>query len=565
VGFVLFLAVSSFRTAQGAAARGAVADLVRVWGAAAREVTTPDDHRRTPARERRRRMADALQDLDAALGGGLSSRVQAELAAHDEGEVRNALAEAARLREERQAAYQRSAERQRRTRERADRIAAVERGMREAARLRDDEARRETGAARELSLAAVRAEEVLQAHRRAVAEAAQRREAAEKLADEAVAWAEKERKAAEEATRQRTSAERAAAEARARAESDLRSAGRASQARSEAERQAREAAERAHRERAVSQEAVARRVEAEGLAAEAEMAQSEAVHRELAALEAAETAEKARDLAVARMDDATGPSRGPDRTLDLTTPAPLDVRESVAARVLSSGSSGPGRVISARVPGGAAGPSAPPHPDPSASDHHARNGRRSGSDSRAQTWDLGGASQTRTRGVRVVGAVLVPAAVAVKTLMAGTWWSHLDVVGSAALAAAGALTALGVWWLWMSTTPPFSLRRRSARRILAWQSVQRSHTDHAARLLAAIGDDEADGTDAWQEFEHRTGLVVPGATRAVVDPHMDPAALVRYLSARQREGLTTPQPLVVVAAVPLLTCLLPAALLVLVS
>jgi hypothetical protein len=80
-----------------------------------------------------------------------------------------------------------------------------------------------------------------------------------------------------------------------------------------------------------------------------------------------------------------------------------------------------------------------------------------------------------------------------------------------------------------------------------------------------MDDDDADIIEAWRKFEQRTGLVVPGATRAVVDPHMDPAALVRYLSARQRDGLPAPQPLLVVAAVPLLLCLLPAALLVLVS
>ena len=561
VGFVLFLAASSFRTAQGAAARGAVADLVRAWGSVFREISTPDERRRTPARERRRRVAAALQDLDAALGGGPSSRVQAELAAHDEAEVRDALAEAARLRDERQAAYQRSADRQRRTRERADRIAAAERGLREAARLRG-EARHMTAASAELSQAASRAEEVLRANRQAAVEAAQRRETAERLADEVVAWAEDERLAAEEAMRRRESAERAAAEALARAESDLRSAGQASQARREAERQAREAAELARRERAAAQEAVARRVQAEALAAEAEMAQSEAVHRELAALEAAESAERVRDGAVARMDGASAQPPGRDQVIDLTTTGPTDVRESVAARVLSSRSSGPARLTSARVETGGGRPSGP---SPSASDPRAPADRRSPNDPETRPQDFGEPPQAPTRVVRLVAAVLVPAAVAVKLLLSGTWWTGLDLLGWTALAASAALTAVGLRWLRQSTTPPFSLRRRSARRIRAWQLVQRSHTDHATRLLSAMDDADADGIDAWREFEQRTGLVVPEATRTVVDPHMDPAALVRYLSARQRDKLPAPQPLLVVAAVPLLVCLLPAALLVLVS
>ena len=418
-----------------------------------------------------------------------------------------------------------------------------------------------SAASTELSQAASRAEEVLGTQRRAAVEAAQRREMAEKLADEAVAWAEKERIAAEGATRKRESAELAAAEALARADSDLRSAGQASQARIEAERQAREAADRARRERAVAQDAVARRVEAEALAAEAEMAQSEAVHRELAALEAAESAERARDGAIARMDGASAQPPGPVQTIDLTSAAPIDLRESVAARVLSSRSSGPPRLTTARVDGDAGGYS---DSSSSASDPHAPTDRRPG-DPVAPTEDRGEPRRARTTVARVVGFLLVPAAVGLKMLVSGTWWAQLDVTGWIVLTAAGVLTAVGARWLWVSTTPPFSLRRRSARRILAWESVQSSHTGHATTLLAAMAAGDADDVEAWQEFEHRTGLVVPGGTRAAVDPGMDPAALVRYLSARQRDGLPTPQPLLVAAAVPILVCLLPAALLVLVS
>ena len=81
----------------------------------------------------------------------------------------------------------------------------------------------------------------------------------------------------------------------------------------------------------------------------------------------------------------------------------------------------------------------------------------------------------------------------------------------------------------------------SSRRSSGWQA----QTAEAARLLGAVGTTGDDG--AWEEFEARTGLVVPGGTRTVVDPGMDPAALVRYLTARQRGAMATPASLVVVA------------------
>jgi hypothetical protein len=555
--FVLFLAAASFRSPQGAAARRAVLDLLRTWLAAWVEIGTPDERRRTPRLERRRRAAAALEDLDAALGGGPSSVVRAQMAAYEEAEVRHAFAEAARLREERQAAYARSASRQRRTRERADRTAAIERGEREAERLRR-EARHEAATA-ELSRAASRAEEALTTHRLAAVEAARRREEAERLAAEAEAWAEQERAAAEDATRKREAAERAAAAALARAEMDLRAAGQASQARIEAEEQARTAAEQAERESAVARAAVARRVEAEALAAEAEVAQSEAVHRELAALEAAKAAERERDGAVARMAAAPAlAAPSPSRQIDLTA-GTIDVRASAGARVLSSRASAPAGLVSARVGGGDEGHvSSSPSAAGTDQEPLARPATGVGARPRGEDWPA------RTEAVRAIGLLVVPAAVVIKLLLSGPGWSEVGRWGVTALSVAAVLTLLGVRWLWMSTTPPFSLRRRTARRIREWKIAQVRHTNDAERLLTALAA-ETGGTEAWGQFERSTGLVVPGATRAVVDPNMDAAALVRYLSARQIEGQPTAQPLVVVAAVPLLTCLLPAALLVLVS
>ena len=166
--------------------------------------------------------------------------------------------------------------------------------------------------------------------------------------------------------------------------------------------------------------------------------------------------------------------------------------------------------------------------------------------------------------MRAVAVLVVPAAVLLRTALAPSSWSGIGTVEAVLLVVAAVLTVLGVAWTWLATTPPYALRRRTAQRIVASEQLQRSQTGDAARMLAKVGEGTADQA-AWDDFEQRTGLVVPGGTRTAVDPGMDPAALVRYLSARQRDGLPAPQPLLVVAAVPLLLCLLPAALLVLVS
>ena len=50
--------------------------------------------------------------------------------------------------------------------------------------------------------------------------------------------------------------------------------------------------------------------------------------------------------------------------------------------------------------------------------------------------------------------------------------------------------------------------------------------------------------------------------RSVIDPAMDPIALVRYLAGRQQR-LEAPQSLFLVTLVPVLTCLVPAALIIL--
>jgi hypothetical protein len=123
------------------------------------------------------------------------------------------------------------------------------------------------------------------------------------------------------------------------------------------------------------------------------------------------------------------------------------------------------------------------------------------------------------------------------------------------------LTVLGIRWIWAATTEPFTLLRRTARRIQEEQDRLAEQSTAAAELLAAVRERRTDD-EPWEVFEQRTGLVVPGSTRAALDPGMDPLALVRYLAARQ-QGLQAPQSLMMVTVVPVLTCLAPAALLLL--
>ncbi len=166
---------------------------------------------------------------------------------------------------------------------------------------------------------------------------------------------------------------------------------------------------------------------------------------------------------------------------------------------------------------------------------------------------------------RVVALGLVPAAVALRTLAAGAWWSGLGTAGSVLLAAALLLTLLGLRWTWVATSPPYALRRATARRLAEAEQRRRDQAVHAAELLSRLGEGGVDDGAAWEAFEQHSGLTVPGSTRAVIDPGMDPAALVRYLGARRRDGSPVPQPLLVVAVVPLVTTLVPAALLTLLA
>ena len=593
LGVVLALALGSDR---GPALRRASRELSGAVLAPLLEIGTPDEQRRVPRREATRRRGDSVHDLAVALGGGVTAQEQAESDAYDEAAVRTGIEEERRLRVERQRAYERSMARQQRTRDEAVRQSAATRASWEVvARAAGPRQPEQATRGNHVSLAGL--EETVAAQRRAAHDAMLRREEAEHLAEEAMARAARERAAADEVQRSREAAERAAEEALARAERELRTAGAASQARRTAEEQAQAAAAVAASERAAAEAAVARRRAAESRAADAEAAQDAAVHRELAALEAAEAAEEARREAAARQ-------AGTDTPLDLREVdlRPVDLRaaerssadlRTTRSAAVSSAADTPGRSpLVARaeagpvaVAGGSNGTAPPPFaPPPFATAAVSGAGPAVGGPDASpperperpeppeppeHPVELGppeddamaGRGRALVSSARAVALLVVPAAVAGRTAVAGAWWSGMGAGGAAVLAAAAVLTALGVRWTWVANTPPYALRRRTARRIVAAEQLQQAQTAEAARLLDAVGTTGDDG--AWEEFEARTGLVVPGGTRTVVDPGMDPAALVRYLTARQRDAMATPAPLVVVALVPLVLTLLPAALLVL--
>jgi hypothetical protein len=124
------------------------------------------------------------------------------------------------------------------------------------------------------------------------------------------------------------------------------------------------------------------------------------------------------------------------------------------------------------------------------------------------------------------------------------------------------LALLGVAWLWVATRVPHTLLPGTRRALLAATRRHRVSTDAASRLLAELRA-AAPADEAWARFEDETGLHLPRFARWVIDPAMDPAALVRYLSARQLQGAAAPQSLTRVTVVPVILCLVPAAVLLL--
>ncbi len=166
------------------------------------------------------------------------------------------------------------------------------------------------------------------------------------------------------------------------------------------------------------------------------------------------------------------------------------------------------------------------------------------------------------RAVRIAAAAFVPIALLIKTGLDPRWWANLSLVQGLVLALGIGLAVVGFDWVRRATRPPRALRRRHSELVLQAAEQEAVRIEQARVLLDRLDDPEA-APDAWERFESMTSLSVPRSTRSLIDPQMDPGALVRYLAVRQRVTPAREQGLLIVAAVPYLLCLLPAAAMVL--
>jgi hypothetical protein len=591
---LLLLAMTVRSRQHGPGIFTVVADLVRLEVLALRERKLPDDDRRRPEAELDRRFAAGWCDLKASLTGGLGSRASAEIAAHDEQVARAAEKERAALLEKARVAKSRAAERRSRAAQQAELFAAQGRLLRDnnAMSLRDAWGR---GPARGLTAdpaadaamtsAMLEATRLLAAQQAAVEAATERRVAAERAADEAAARVRLEKEAAEVAHRARAVAERAAAKAKAVANRERLTAGKASSARVQAEAAARRAADRAAKERAVAKAAASRRQAAVTEAARAEAAQRDAMTRELTARRAAEAAEASRRAMVASVEErqsAVAAGQPPDE-IDLRGVIEPAIRSE--ARTAAATETRPRRLhVVRRAHDTDPGSSPPPHdtppaaaarepelaavrgtadPQPSAGSTVPQMPALATEGAAAASARVPGSGDRKVHVVRLVAALLVPAVVVLRTVAQGRWWTDAGPLGWSMLALAGLLTLLGLGWLWAATGEPHALLPRTRRALAAAEQRHQAHVAAAAALLAELQSGGPSTEEIWARFEAQTGLTVPSATRTVIDPGMDPGALVRHLAARQRQGPTRAQSLAVVTLVPLLTCLVPASVLLL--
>jgi hypothetical protein len=592
---VLVLLLSVRNRQHGPGPFTALADLARLSATALRERGASDDARRLPRAELDRRFSVARHDLRAAVSGGLGSRALAELAAYDERDARIAEVGRAAALEKALVAKSRAAERRSRAAEQAELFAAERRLRLERSALSSPEASATgRGAARgpavdpsaeaALTSALLEATRLLAAQQVAVEAATERRVAAERAADEAATRVRQEKEAAAAAHQARAAAERAAAKAKAEADRERRTAGKASSARVEAEAAARRASEHAAKERAAAKEAAARRQAAVKEVARAEAAQRDATTRELTALRAAEAAEASRRAVVASFEERQAAvAAGPPDEIDLravTEPARRAETRAVAATEArprrlqvvrrtqdnETGSSPPPQ----DPPAVAAAPEPEPadvrgteEPPPSPASPAAPKPRQVAEARITAPARIPGSVGWKVLVVRLVAALMVPAVVALRTVAQGSWWTDAGPVGWSMLALAVLLTGLGLGWLWAATREPYALLPRTRRAVAEAELRHQARVAAAGALLAELRTGGPSTEETWARFEAQTGLTVPSATRTVIDPEMDPGALVRHLAARQRQGRGGAQSLGVVTLVPLLTCLVPAMVLLL--
>jgi hypothetical protein len=591
---VLVLLLSVRNRQHGPGPFTALVDLARISATALRERGIPDDARRLPRAELDRRFSVARHDLRAAVSGGRGSRALAELAAYDERDARIAEAERAAALERALAAKSRAAERRSRAAEQAELFAAERRLRLERSALSSREASAtgrgpargpavDPSAEAALTSALLEATRLLAAQHVAVEAATERRVAAERAADEAATRERQEKEAAAAAHQARAAAERAAATAKAVADRERRTAGKASSARVQAEAAARRASEHAAKERAAAKAAAARRQAAVKEVARAEAAQRDATTRELTALRAAEAAEASRRAVVASFEERqTAVAAGPPDEIDLRAVAEPARRSE--ARAVAATEARPRRLQVVRrtqdnetaspppqdPPAVAAAPEPEPadargteDPPPSPAFPDGPEPRQVAEARITAPARVPGSVGWKVLIVRLVAVLMVPAIVAVRTVAQGQWWTDAGPVGWSMLVLAVLLTVLGVGWLWFATDEPHALLPRTRRALAEAEQQHRAQVAAAVDLLAELRTGGTSTEETWARFEAQTGLTVPSATRTVIDPEMDPGALVRHLAARQRPGRAGAQSLGVVTLVPLLTCLVPAMVLLL--
>ncbi|HEX7189216.1 MAG TPA: hypothetical protein VF423_13415 [Actinomycetes bacterium] len=161
--------------------------------------------------------------------------------------------------------------------------------------------------------------------------------------------------------------------------------------------------------------------------------------------------------------------------------------------------------------------------------------------------------------VKMAAIALLPALLVARTAIDPQWWLGGTTTWTG-LAAAAVLAVVGVRWLSRATRRPWALRQSTREQLLASEQQQAGRAESARRLLSGLATRQ-DADRLWKDFTEATGLYVPPQMRPLISDRMEPDALVRYLTARSGARVGE-RPLWVVAGVPWLSCLVPAALLV---
>lgn len=141
LGFAMLLVVVLlvlWRTPQGALIGAAARTMVGAWWAAHGERRVADERRQVPRAEGRRRLADARHDLSAAILGSATARDEAEVAAYEEEQSRQAAAAREQAARDRRAGRDRAVRRRELALLRGRELMAVQRARDERLQLQSD-------------------------------------------------------------------------------------------------------------------------------------------------------------------------------------------------------------------------------------------------------------------------------------------------------------------------------------------------------------------------------------------------------------------------------------------